>query len=544
MKGKWFSNKLVTGLAAAALLAGGSAWAQHGVVVGTDGAAPGGTAFPHVDILADAGDNLTAFQWDLYIDDASDLDTVTPQYRNAFDGGNFTDCPPPPAAGFISPTRDVVCGQVAPEAGDSPNSLRIRWTVNSTDLGAITDLEVGRLVAVISGAAAAPQTLPVEVVNNVTGGGSATLDQDGAIEIQDVTAVLNVQPPALNFGGVPTGGTSAPQTVTVSNDGTDGVDLEITSIGVTGDFDNAGGTCTVGTNLADGATCTIDITFSPTADGAAAGTLTVGSDAGDVTNDTVSLDGEGMPTDAALTIDPAAFDFGDQDIGDGPVCTDFTLGNTPGTDSLTIGTVTVAAPFTVTGNCNGATLGGGESCVVEACFDPDAEGPFAEMLNATSDAGDVSASLEGNGTAEADVSFTPPFGPVSLGTGSAGDTLMVNGSVTNSGSADATVECTLDDMTGVFSTDPSPLAGPLAAGATIDFTLSCALPVDAEQGATYEADLNCSVDGAPAGTHNLSCGVMTFQAIPVPTMQNWALALFALMMLLIGGISIRFFRAS
>jgi hypothetical protein len=319
--------------------------------------------------------------------------------------------------------------------------------------------------------------------------------------------------------------------------------LEVTNITVTGDFALDGPSC-IGAVISDGNSCLQDVVSTPQADGATAGTLTVASDAGAMTNDTVNLTGEGLPTDAALTIDPAGFDFGDQDIGDGPVCTDFTLGNTPGNDSLTIGTVTVAAPFTVTGNCNGVELAGGASCVVEACFDPDAEGAAAETLSATSDAGDVDALLEGNGTAEADVSFTPPFGPVSLGTGEPGTTLSANGSVSNSGSADADVACALDDLTGVFSTDPSPLAGIVPAGGSIDFTLFCDLPGDAEEGATYEADLNCTVDGVDAGTHNLSCGVSTFQAIPVPTMQNWALALFALMMLLIGGISIRFFRAS
>ena len=282
-----------------------SVWAQHGVVVGADGAPPGGTAGPLVDILADASDGLTAFQWDLYIEDASEFDSVTPQYRNAFDGGNFTNCLSPPAGGFISPTRDVVCGHVSPQAGDGPNSMRIRWTVNSTDLGNIVDLQVGRLLIEIAAGATAPQSIPIEVANNVTGGGTSTLDENGEVQILDVSATLDVQPTSINFGTEFTSSTSAPQLVTISNIGSDGVDLEITNITVSGDFVLDGPPC-IGATISDGNDCLQGVVFSPTSDGPHTGTLTVFSDAGEVLNDTVNLSGNAIspPTDLVFAVSP------------------------------------------------------------------------------------------------------------------------------------------------------------------------------------------------------------------------------------------------
>jgi hypothetical protein len=369
--------------------------------------------------------------------------------------------------------------------------------------------------------------------------------RDATITANELSAVLNVQPDTLGFGNQQTGTTSGPQTVTVSNDGSDEVDLEITAINISGDFDLAGGTCAIGTTLADAETCTIDVTFSPSADGAAAGTLTVDSDAGQTTNDTVDLSGTGVPSDANLTIDPTSFDFGELDIDADAICQAFTLENTGTDNSLTIGTASVASPFSVSDNCDGVTLDGGDTCVVTACFDPETEDTFSETLTVTSDANSASATLEGEGTAEADIVINPPFGPVNLGFGAPGDTLSAGGTVSNNGSADAEVACEFtsnDDD--VFSIDPDLSGGiTIVAGGSADFTLSCDLPADAEEGDNFNAVLACSIDGEPAGTHELSCGVSTFEPLPVPTMQAWALALFALMMLLAGAIGIRFFRA-
>ena len=71
----------------------------------------------------------------------------------------------------------------------------------------------------------------------------------------------------MSFGNENVGTTSSAQTVTVTNPGTTAASMS--SIGVTGPFAQ---TNTCGTSLAAGASCTVSVTFAPTAAGAATGT--------------------------------------------------------------------------------------------------------------------------------------------------------------------------------------------------------------------------------------------------------------------------------
>jgi hypothetical protein len=68
------------------------------------------------------------------------------------------------------------------------------------------------------------------------------------------------------------------------------VALNITSIAASGDFAQ---TNTCGTSLAAGASCTISVTFTPTATGSRTGTLTVSDDASN-SPQSVSLTGAGI----------------------------------------------------------------------------------------------------------------------------------------------------------------------------------------------------------------------------------------------------------
>jgi subtilisin family serine protease len=94
----------------------------------------------------------------------------------------------------------------------------------------------------------------------------------------------------LTFGTTTVGTTSAPQTVTLSNTGTATDALGITTIAASGDFHVSSNTC--GSSLAAGATCTIGITFHPTAAGTRTGTLTI-KDFNPNSPHTVTLTGTG-----------------------------------------------------------------------------------------------------------------------------------------------------------------------------------------------------------------------------------------------------------
>ena len=435
--------------------------------------------------------------------------------------------------------------------------------IASTDIGTISFTSA-------PGAAEQDYALTIDNVTMGDSGGSAVAPDElnnGTITIAPVTAVLNVAPPALMFGNQQTGTTSAPQPITISNTGSDGIDLTVSGFDIDAPFAlEGGGTCDEPPfDLADGESCTQHVEFSPTADGEVTGSITVNSDAGVVTNDTVALSGEGVPSDANLVIAPEDWVVS-RDIDDGEICLDFTLSNSGSTNSLDISSVSLTGGVGVSGaspgdsafslgddTCSGETLQGGDTCEVEVCFNPTEEGVSNDSLVVTSDANDVSAPLTGEGTAEAEISVNPPFGAVNLGESQAGETITVStfqGSpvaVTNSGSADAELSCSLTpgtDSAGVFSTSPALGSVNVGAGETVPFSISCALPADADDGDQFSATLSCDVDGEFAGDHELSCAVQAFQPIPINTLQPLGLALFALLMLLMGGISIRLFRAS
>jgi len=115
----------------------------------------------------------------------------------------------------------------------------------------------------------------------------------GAVEYQApaAPAAANVTSGPLTFSS-PVGVTSAAQTLTLHNTGGAGV-VGITVV-VTVPFARpagaAGGTCS--TTLAAGATCTINVVFTPTATGAASGTATITASVA-VTGSPVALSGTG-----------------------------------------------------------------------------------------------------------------------------------------------------------------------------------------------------------------------------------------------------------
>jgi hypothetical protein len=111
-------------------------------------------------------------------------------------------------------------------------------------------------------------------------------------------ATLSVAPTSLSFASQALNTTSAAQAVTVTNTGT--AAAAISSIATTGDFAQ---TNSCGSSLAASASCTVNVTFDPTASGTRTGNLTITSNA---TNSptTVALTGTGAgstsPTNLAL----------------------------------------------------------------------------------------------------------------------------------------------------------------------------------------------------------------------------------------------------
>src|SRR5262249_28458880 len=131
---------------------------------------------------------------------------------------------------------------------------------------------------------------------------------------------VTVSPTALNFGSVPTGSTSAAQTVTVTNP--TGAAASVSSIATSGDFAQ---TNTCGSSIPAAGSCTVSVTFHPSATGSRTGTLTV--NAGGVTG-TVSLSGTGTAPGPVLGANPASLTFGATVVGSTTAAQAVTVTNT------------------------------------------------------------------------------------------------------------------------------------------------------------------------------------------------------------------------
>jgi hypothetical protein len=146
-------------------------------------------------------------------------------------------------------------------------------------------------------------SVSVTFTPGATGARSATLTftddaggspQTVALSGTGVAAGISFNPTSLSFGNQGTGSTSAAQTVTVTNSGT--AALHVTSVTPTGtnagDFAKSADTCS-GQAIAAGATCTVSVTFKPTATGARTATLSFVDDAPS-SPQTVAVSGTGI----------------------------------------------------------------------------------------------------------------------------------------------------------------------------------------------------------------------------------------------------------
>jgi parallel beta-helix repeat protein len=199
---------------------------------------------------------------------------------------------------------------------------------------------------------------------------------------------VTATPSALNFGSVATGATSAAQTVTVANP--TGSAAAVSSIAASGDFAQ---TNTCGSSIAANGSCTVSVTFKPTATGSRSGSLTV--NAGGVTN-TVSLSGTGTAPGPVLNASPASLNFAGTVVGSSAAAQSITVTNS-GTTTATVSGVAVTGDFSQTNNCSSIAVGA--SCTVNVGFKPTTGGSRTGTLTVTSDANNspTTAALTGTG---------------------------------------------------------------------------------------------------------------------------------------------------
>jgi hypothetical protein len=324
----------------------------------------------------------------------------------------------------FSPTgTGTNAGTLTAVASDSPNPHTISLTGNGVSGGVdilpstvnFGDVAVGAVspattltLTNISGSSVTIQSVsptgPFQQQNNcgtsVAAGGNCTIQvsfapattgsTSGILTVQDSAAgspetvslagngigsSASLSPSSLNFGNEAQGSTAPAQTVKLTNQSTSA--LTITGISATGDF---GQTNTCGASVGSGASCNINVTFTPSGVGARNGTLTVTDSAG---QQVATLTGNGTSA-PALTITPGSVNFGNVLAGQVSNAQNVTL-NVTGAP-LSIYSVAVSPSiFTVSNPC-GSIVNGGNSCTLAVSVKPMTLGPVSGMLTVQDDA--------------------------------------------------------------------------------------------------------------------------------------------------------------
>jgi VCBS repeat protein/centrosomal CEP192-like protein/pre-peptidase/ASPM-SPD-2-Hydin domain-containing protein len=211
-----------------------------------------------------------------------------------------------------------------------------------------------------------------------------------SVLLQTPTATLSAT--QLTYATQLVGTTSAAQKVTLSNKGT--AQLTIAGIQVTGDFQE---TNTCGAGLQPGTTCTITVTFTPTAGGTRTGSVAI-QDNGNSKTQKISLTGTGT----AVELTPASLTFGSIKVGTKSSAKKVTLTN-KGTTKLSITSITItgtnSGDFTQTNTC-GTGIGAGATCSISVAFKPTATGARSASVSVKDNGGGSpqSVALSGTGT--------------------------------------------------------------------------------------------------------------------------------------------------
>jgi hypothetical protein len=300
--------------------------------------------------------------------------------------------------------------------------------VYSTYLGG-DETDFGQAIAVdasgnayVTGSAAS-HNFPViaGAIQAARGGGVPAGDAFVAKITPDDVPAVALFPQTLTFSDRATGFTSPAQTVTLINSGS--APLSITSIVANGDFGQTNG---CGSSVAaGGATCTIDITFTPSETGTRTGDVTITDDAAGTLH-VISLTGTGITPSPAVTLSPLPLTFPDQTFGITSAVQTITLTNS-GTAGLTITSIAVSGDFAQTNNCpvSPATVAVDGTCTIDVTFTPTATGARTGTITVTDDAtgSPHTVSLSGNGIAVFSLSATATSVIVTRGTDSASFTV-------------------------------------------------------------------------------------------------------------------------
>jgi len=293
---------------------------------------------------------------------------------------------------------------------------------------------------------------------------------------------ISLQPSSLTFSTQLIGTRSTAQPVVVMNTGPMPLFL---SLSVTGDFLQSNN-CP--SRVAPGASCTVNVSFKPTAVGARTGGLLLADNASaSPQNVLLTGTGQGFPI---VSLSTTSLAFGVHVLGTTSTSRNVVLSNT-GTTTLVISKIVASGDFTIPTNTCGSSLAPKTSCTISVAITPTAVGTRIGTLTINDNASGSphSVSLSGTGTA---VTLSPSalnFSPQLLGTTSAGRTVtLANHSTATLNFTGITIAGTnAGDFVIASKTCNSGLAGNATCTVTVNFHPSLIGP--------DSATLNFSDDG-------------------------------------------------
>ena len=303
--------------------------------------------------------------------------------------------------------------------------------------------------------------------------------------------VASISPASVTFGVQAVNTSSSASVVTLRNSGNATMTISSTAITGTnaGDFSR---TTTCGSSLGAGSSCTISVTFKPTAAGTRTASVSITDNAAG-SPQTVPLTGTG--TSVSLT--PSSLTFSSRSVGTTSTAQTVTLRNV-GTAVLTgvstSLTGTNPGDYAQTTTC-GATLAVGTSCTISVTFTPTATGTRTATLS-VADSDPTSpqlTTLSGTGTAPV-ASISPAsvtFGVQAVNTSSSASVVTLR----NSGNATMTIS-----STAITGTNAGDFSRTTTCGSSLGAGSSCTISVTFKPTAAGTRTASVSITDNAAGS--------------------------------------------
>jgi 6-phosphogluconolactonase (cycloisomerase 2 family) len=317
--------------------------------------------------------------------------------------------------------------------------------------------------------AAGPRQAMLTVTDNAPGSPqSAALAGTGLTP----TSVVALMPGSLNFPLTTEGSSSPSQTITLTSSGNAPVNISSIALGGAnaGDF-NQTNTCQSPNTLNPGGSCSVSVTFAPTAAGTRQAMLLVADNAPG-SPQSAALTGTGQTSTSGVTLIPANLNFPVITQGTSSGQMSVTLTNNGGAalhiTSVAAGGNNPSEFNNQPGNCAGV-IASQASCTISVTFAPLATGQRSETITITDDAPNSPQIINVSGTANPAFTVAPAQSSSMSSTVTAGQTAQYNLQITPGANYSGTISMTCTGAPTGASCQVSPSMVPVSNGTAAPF---------------------------------------------------------------------------